>query len=105
VERFSVASTCSGPGAEVPVTEEVTIELKRQKVTAVARQHHSADRSPGSRRRRRAKSVRAERVWHRWSRAARMLNNDALDDDEVVDGWVVSCQAMPTSTTIKVVYE
>jgi hypothetical protein len=46
----------------VPVTEEVTIELKRQKVTAVARQHHSADRSPGSRRRRRAKSVRAERV-------------------------------------------
>ena len=36
---------------------------------------------------------------------ARMLNNDALDDDEVAEGWVVTCQALPTSATIKVSYE
>ena len=37
--------------------------------------------------------------------SARMLNNDALDDDEVAEGWVVTCQALPTSRTVKVVYE
>jgi hypothetical protein len=37
--------------------------------------------------------------------SVRMLNNDALDDDEVADGWVVTCQSLPTSRTIKVVYE
>jgi ferredoxin len=37
--------------------------------------------------------------------SARMLNNDALDDDEVADGWVLTCQAMPTSRTVRVEYE
>jgi ferredoxin len=37
--------------------------------------------------------------------SARMLNNDALDDDEVADGWVLTCQALPTSRTVRVVYE
>ncbi|OBB67811.1 ferredoxin [Mycobacterium sp. 852002-30065_SCH5024008] len=37
--------------------------------------------------------------------SARMLNNDALDDDEVDDGWVLTCQALPTSRTVRVVYE
>jgi ferredoxin len=36
---------------------------------------------------------------------ARMLNNDALEDDELAEGWVLTCQALPTSRTVRVVYE
>jgi ferredoxin len=36
---------------------------------------------------------------------ARMVNNDALEDDEVAEGWVLTCQALPTSRTVRVVYE
>ena len=37
--------------------------------------------------------------------SARMVNNDVLEDDEVADGYVVTCQALPTSETVRVVYE
>ncbi len=37
--------------------------------------------------------------------SARMLNNDALDEDEVKEGWVLTCQALPTSCTLRVEYE
>jgi ferredoxin-NADP reductase len=37
--------------------------------------------------------------------SARMLNNDALDDDEVDEGWVLTCQSLPTSPTVRVDYE
>ena len=32
-----------------------------------------------------------------------MINNEALDDDEVADGWVLTCQSLPTSRTVRVV--
>src|ERR1700756_3615369 len=35
----------------------------------------------------------------------RMINNDALEDDEVKEGWVLTCQGLPTSRTVRVVYE
>jgi ferredoxin len=37
--------------------------------------------------------------------SAQMLNNEALDDDEVADGWVLTCQSMPTSRSVRVVWE
>ncbi len=37
--------------------------------------------------------------------SARMVNNDALEDDEIAEGWVLTCQALPTSRTVHVVYE
>ncbi len=30
--------------------------------------------------------------------------NDALTDEEVADGWVLTCQAVPTSSSVHVVY-
>ena len=36
---------------------------------------------------------------------ARMVNNDALEDDEVAEGWVLMCQSLPTSRTVRVVDE
>lgn len=37
--------------------------------------------------------------------SVRMLNNDALEDDELEEGWVLTCQSLPTSRTVRVVYE
>jgi ferredoxin len=36
---------------------------------------------------------------------AEMMTNDALTDDEVAEGWVLTCQAVPTSPSVRVVYE
>ena len=36
--------------------------------------------------------------------SATMLVNDALEDDEVAEGWVLTCQAVPTTPTILVRY-
>jgi 3-ketosteroid 9alpha-monooxygenase subunit B len=37
--------------------------------------------------------------------AATMRNNNALTDDEVEEGWVLTCQAVPTTPTVHVIYE
>lgn len=36
---------------------------------------------------------------------ARMVNNDALEDDEVAEGYVLTCQALPTTATVRVTYD
>lgn len=36
--------------------------------------------------------------------AATMQVNDALEDNEVAEGWILTCQAIPTSPTIVVRY-
>ena len=37
--------------------------------------------------------------------SVRMINNDALTEEEVADGWVLTCQSLPTSRSVRVVYE
>jgi ferredoxin-NADP reductase len=37
--------------------------------------------------------------------SAKMHVNDALTPDEVEEGWVLTCQAVPTSPTVHVIYE
>jgi ferredoxin len=34
-----------------------------------------------------------------------MKVNDALDDDEVAEGWVLTCQAVPVTDVVRVVYD
>jgi hypothetical protein len=34
-----------------------------------------------------------------------MRHNEALTPEEVAEGWVLTCQAVPTSPSISVVYE
>lgn len=37
--------------------------------------------------------------------SARMNNNDVLEDDEIADGLVLTCQAVPTSPVLRVDYD
>jgi ferredoxin len=36
---------------------------------------------------------------------ATMRTNNVLDDDEVKDGWILTCQAVPSSRELVVVYD
>ena len=36
---------------------------------------------------------------------AHMRHNEALTADEVADGWILTCQAVPVTPVVKVVYE
>ena len=37
--------------------------------------------------------------------SVRMINNDALTEEEVAEGWVLTCQSLPTSASVTVIYE
>lgn len=109
LERFTVAAIPPLDPAEPVVTEEVTIELGRSTVTAPYRAGNTllqtarlaGLKAPSSCETGSCGTCMAQVV----QGTARMLNNDVLDDDEVADGWVVTCQTIPTSRTVTVVYE
>ncbi len=109
LERFTVASVPPPDPAAPVVTEEVTIELGRSTVTAPYRAGNTllqtarlaGLKAPSSCETGSCGTCMAQVV----EGSARMLNNDALDDDEVAEGWVVTCQALPTSRRVRVVYE
>jgi ferredoxin len=90
-------------------TEQVVIELDRRTTTATYRTGdtlletaRSAGLSPPS-------SCETGSCGSCMARivegSARMNNNDALEDDEVAEGWTLTCQALPTSRAVHVVYE
>jgi 3-ketosteroid 9alpha-monooxygenase subunit B len=110
LERFTVtqAPAAAADGASV-ATEEVVIELDRKTTTAAYRAGNTllqTARSAGLRAPSSCETGSCGTCMARVvSGSARMLNNDALDDDEVTEGWVLTCQSLPTSRTVHVVYE
>jgi ferredoxin-NADP reductase len=109
LERFEVAPVPTDTTDSSETTEEVTIELDRQATTAQYRPGNTllqtariaGLRAPSSCETGSCGTCMARIV----TGSARMLNNDALDDDEVAEGWVLTCQSIPTSRTVHVVYE
>lgn len=109
LERFSVAAIPPSDPTDPVVTEEVTIELDRSTITAPYRAGNTllqtarlaGLKAPSSCETGSCGTCMAQVI----EGSARMLNNDALDDDEIAEGWVVTCQALPTSRTVRVVYE
>jgi ferredoxin len=37
--------------------------------------------------------------------SATMRTNDVLEEDELADGYILTCQAVPDTTSVAVVYE
>ncbi|BBY23989.1 hypothetical protein MSTO_41940 [Mycobacterium stomatepiae] len=107
--QVSRAPSYAGPADAGVATEKVTIELDRSTTTVaysagdtLLQTARMAGLSPPS-------SCEVGSCGTCMARltegCARMLNNDALEDDEVQEGWVLTCQALPTSPTVRVVYE
>ncbi|MEO3760229.1 ferredoxin--NADP reductase [Mycobacterium sp. B14F4] len=109
LERFQVAPVPSDAVDAAEQTEEVVIELDRKRVTASYRAGNTllqTARIAGLRAPSSCETGSCGTCMARIeSGSARMLNNDALDDDEVAEGWVLTCQSLPTSRTVHVVYE
>jgi 3-ketosteroid 9alpha-monooxygenase subunit B len=109
LERFSVTEVVVPEDPSTPITEEVTITLERTTITVPYRAGHTVLQMA------RMGGLKAPASCETGScgtciaqiteGSARMNNNDALDDDEVAEGLILTCQSLPTSSTITVVYE
>ena len=111
LEHFKVAEMPVDPPAVGgdAVTEEVTIELQKRNITVPYSQGDTllqTARMAGLQAPSSCEVGSCGTCMARLTRgSARMINNDALEDDEVADGWVLTCQSLPTSRTVRVVYE
>lgn len=108
LERFDIA-VASDTGTAASGTDEITIELDRRTTTVQYRQGNTLlqmARTAGMRAPSSCETGSCGTCMARIVKgSARMLNNDALDDNEVAEGWVLTCQSVPTSRTVHVVYE
>ncbi|UXA05470.1 2Fe-2S iron-sulfur cluster binding domain-containing protein [Mycobacterium sp. SMC-2] len=105
----TAAAGAGPPDRDGVVTEEVTIELDRRTTTVA---YSAGDtllqtaRMAGLAAPYSCETGSCATCMARLTQgSARMLNNDALEADEVDDGWVLTCQALPTSRAVRVVYE
>lgn len=111
VERFTpeVPATADQPAGDVAGTTQVTIRLAGRRVTVGHRPGTTilqAARSAGLRAPSSCETGTCATCMARVTEGAvRMRNNEALSPEEVADGWVLTCQAEPTTPTVGVVYE
>jgi 3-ketosteroid 9alpha-monooxygenase subunit B len=106
VERFTpVEETPAGPVADIEVVITIGRETKtvahRGGATILQSARSAAMRPPASCESGTCATCMARVV----EGAVDMRNNEALTDDEVRDGWVLTCQSVPTTRVVKVVYE
>src|ERR1700759_5238749 len=102
-------SRAMAPTSDGAVTEEVTIELDRRTTTTgysrgetLLQTARMAGLSPPSS----CETGSCGTCMARLTEGcARMINNDALEDDELAEGWLLTCQVLPTSRWVRVVYE
>jgi 3-ketosteroid 9alpha-monooxygenase subunit B len=108
LERFDTADL-SDADAAASSTDEITIELDRRTTTVRYRQGNTLLQTARTAGLRAPSSCETGSCGTCMARivkgSARMLTNDALDEDEVAEGWVLTCQSLPTSQTVHVVYE
>ncbi|ODQ99351.1 ferredoxin [Mycobacterium intermedium] len=95
--------------ADSAVTEAVTIELNRRSITVA---HNDGETVLQTARMAGLQPPSSCEIGSCGTCMARltdgsvqMLNNDALEDDEVAQGWILTCQSLPTSRTVRVIYE
>ena len=106
LERFDVVDE---PLPTYTLTEEVTIKLDRHMTvvpyragnTVLQTARLAGLRAPSSCETGSCGTCMARLV----EGDVRMINNDALTEEEVAEGWVLTCQSMPTSRSVKVIYE
>ena len=110
LEHFEVAEMPVDPPAASGemVTEEVTIELQRCTITVPYSRGDTLLQTARMAGLQAPSSCEVGSCGTCMARltqgSARMINNDALEDDEVDDGWVLTCQSLPTSRTVRVAY-
>ena len=106
---LTVMSEHSGGDVAVAATEEVVIELDRRTTTANYRTGDTLLQTARSAGLQAPYSCETGSCGTCMARiiegSARMVNNDALEDDEVAEGYVLTCQALPTSPTVQVTYD
>jgi 3-ketosteroid 9alpha-monooxygenase subunit B len=109
LERFSVTPTPTSQDNDAPVTTEVTIQLDRTTVTVPYRVGNTVLQTARMAGMSAPSSCETGSCGTCIARvvdgSARMHNNDALDDDEVEEGLILTCQSIPTSPTLSVIYE
>lgn len=106
LERFDVVTEAVPADT---VTEEVAIQLSKRTTVVPYREGNTilqtarlaGFRAPSSCETGSCGTCMAKLV----EGTARMVNNDALTEAEVADGWVLTCQSLPTSPKVRVIYE
>ncbi|PEG42452.1 ferredoxin [Mycolicibacterium agri] len=95
--------------AAVDETEEIVIDLNRRTTTATYRKGDTLLQTARSAGLQAPYSCETGSCGTCMARivtgSARMVNNDALEDDEVAEGYVLTCQALPTSPTVRFTYD